>query len=93
MDTESLTRTVAKWLLKSFIAAKTAQLTAETIDNYTRFDEDSIAVKLGSGAIGMVVSKKLEPASDKIVDESANFIVRKRNEFRSKKNAKKQENK
>jgi hypothetical protein len=91
MDTESIPRDVAKWLLQSLIAMKTAQLAANATDNYTGFDKDSLAVKLGSGAIGMVVSRKLEPVTDKIVDSSADFIVEKWTKFRAKKNDKKKD--
>ena len=89
MDKESLARDVAKWLLNSAVAMKTAQVTVDTIDNYTNFDKDSMAVKLGGGAVGMVVARKLEPVTDAIVDKTANFITEKRNKFRTKKNAKK----
>jgi hypothetical protein len=86
MESESLAIDVAKWLLNSAVAMKTAQLAADTVADYTRFEKDSLAVRLGSGAIGMVVARKLEPATDAIVDKTADFIVEKRNKFRSRKN-------
>ena len=86
MESESLALDVAKWLLNSAVAMKTAQLAADTVADYTRFEKDSLAVRLGSGAIGMVVARKLEPATDAIVDKTADFIVEKRNKFRSRKN-------
>lgn len=89
MAPESLPRDLAKWLLESAIAMKTAQVAADAIADYTRFDKDSLAVRLGTGAIGMVVSRKLEPVTDKIVDSTADFIVEKRIKFQAKKNAKK----
>lgn len=91
MDTETIARHVAKWLVQSLIAAKTAEITADAADNYTRFEKDSLTVKLGAGAVGMIVSKKLEPVTDKLVDKTADFLVKKRADFRAKKNAKQQE--
>ena len=94
MDQEpSLTpRDVAKWLLNAAVAMKTSDLAADAIASYTRFDnKDSLAVRLGTGAIGMVVARKLEPATDAIVDKTADFLVEKRDQFRSKRNAKKKD--
>lgn len=91
MDKESLARDVAKWLLNSAVAMKTAQITVDSIDNYTNFDKDSMAVKLGGGAVGMVVARKLEPITDAIVDKSTDFVVEKYKKFRDKKNAKKKD--
>jgi hypothetical protein len=89
MDKESLARDVAKWLLNSAVAMKSAQVAADAVDNFTSFDKDSLAVKLGTGGIGMVIGRKLEPVTDAIVDKTADFLVEKRNKFRTKKNAKK----
>ena len=91
MDPDSLARDVAKWLLESMIAMKTTQLTANAIDDYTRFEKDSLPVRLGSGAVGMIVSRKLEPVTNKIVDSTADFINEKRADRRNKKNNKKKD--
>lgn len=89
MDTESLPRSVAKWLILSAIDLKTTQIVRDTADNYTRFDRNSTAVNLGAGAIGMVVAHACMPVADKIVDTSANFIAEQRAKRSAKKNAKK----
>jgi len=94
MDPEpgSLTpRDVAKWLLNAAVAMKTSDLAADTVASYTSFDKESLALRLGTGAIGMVVARKLEPATDAIVDKTADFLVEKRNQFRSKRDAKKKD--
>lgn len=90
-DKESIPRQVAKWLVVSAIDLKTTQIAANTVDNYTGFDKDSLAVKLGTGAIGMVVAANLKPVTDKYVDKAADFINLKRMEFVTKKNEKKKE--
>ena len=92
MESEPLTtRDVAKWLLNAAVAMKTSQLAADTVGDYTRFDKESLAIRLGTGAIGYVVARKLEPATDAMVDKTADFIVEKRNKFRTKRNAKKKD--
>ena len=89
MDNQTIPREVANWLLNSLIAVKTTQLTANTMADYTSFEKDSIVVRLGSGAVGMVVSRKLEPVTAKIVDRSADFVNAQREKYKSKKTAKK----
>jgi hypothetical protein len=89
MDAESLPRNVAKWLILSAIDLKTTQIVRDAADNYTRFDKDSMAVKLGAGAVGMVVAHACMPVADKIVDTSASFIAERRAKRSAKKNAKK----
>ena len=91
MDNDTIPRNVAKWLLASVIDIKTTQFAADTADNYTRFEKDDLIVKLGAGAIGMVVAANLKPYTDKIIDTGADFIVVKRVEFRAKKDAKKKD--
>lgn len=91
MDAESTTRTAAKWLLRAAVDLKMTQLTADTVDNYTRYEKNSIAVKLGSGLVGTVVSAKLSPITDKIVDTTADFTAAKWSAFRAKRNDKKKD--
>jgi len=88
---DTLPRTVAKWLIRSVIAYKTGELTANAAADYTRFEKDSLAVKLGSGAVSMVVTAKLTPHTDKMVDKAADFIVEKRTKYVAKKNTKKKD--
>lgn len=90
-NNDSIPRSVAKWLLVSAIDLKTTSIVANTADNYTRFDRDDLIVKLGAGAVGMVVASGVKPVTDKIVDKTADFAVEKWTKFRAKKNAKKQE--
>jgi Rod binding domain-containing protein len=89
MDNNSVPRELAKWLILSAISFKTTQFTSNTVDNYTRFNKDSLAVSLVSGGIGMVVANQLEPVTEKIVDKTANFINEKRAKRSAKKDAKK----
>lgn len=78
-------RNVAKYVAKTLIAAKAAQLTEDAITNHTRFDDDDKIVNIGSGLVGWYVSDKLKPYSDKIVDKAADKIV----ELRANRAAKK----
>ena len=86
---DTIPRNVAKWLLAATIDLTVTRVVANTADNYTRFDKDSIAVKLGAGAVGMVVAANLKPVTDQVVDKSADFIVEQRIKFQAKRNAKK----
>ena len=89
MDPDSLAREVAKWLAKSLVAMKTTEVARDALTNYTNFDPDGKTVKLGSGAVGMVVSAKLSPVTDKMVDKTADFVTEKWKNRRSKKDTEK----
>ncbi|HVI79593.1 MAG TPA: hypothetical protein VM715_15790 [Candidatus Acidoferrum sp.] len=78
-------RNVSKFIFKSFIAAKTAQITAETIADHTQFDKDDTVVEVGSTVFGWYVSDRLRPVTDKIVDKTADFITEQRTKFQDKK--------
>jgi hypothetical protein len=91
MDTETFARTAAKWIVTSIIAVKTTELAENTANDYTRFDKDSLAVKLGAGAIALVVTSAVTPYTDKVVDKTVDFIVAKRAERCAKKNTKKKD--
>ena len=71
-----LTRQVAKWVLISLVDVKTTQITAETIADYTNYEKDDLIVKLGSGAVGMIVSAKIKPVTDAAVDRTADFAIK-----------------
>jgi hypothetical protein len=89
MHTEFTARNVAKFILKSIVATKTADLTAETIAEHTNFEEDDMVVDLGSKVFGWYVSDRLKPVTDKIVDSTADFVTEKREARKAKKDAKK----
>jgi hypothetical protein len=80
-----LTRSVAKWVLISIVDVKTTQITAETIADYTNYEKDDLIVKLGSGAVGMIVSARLKPVTDAAVDKTADFAVKQWEKRRTKK--------
>ena len=86
MDNAFTARNVAKWVANSIITVKVADIAADTITGYTRFEEDSLTVKLGSGAIGWFVASRLEPVTDKVVDKAADFISEQRTKRQAKKN-------
>lgn len=90
MTTPAFTaRNVSKFIAKSLVAAKTTQLTAETIADHTHYEKDDTIVELGSGVVGWYVSAKLSPITDAIVDKTADFVTAKREARQAKKNAKK----
>jgi hypothetical protein len=82
-------RNVTKFIAKSIVAVKAAELTADAITDHTHYEEDDIVVDLGSKVIGWYVSEKLEPVTDKIVDTAADFITDRRTKRQIKKDAKK----
>jgi len=90
-DNEPITRKLAKFLVISTISYKTTELAKSIADDYTQFEKDSLAVKLGSGAISLVVTSKLKPHTDKLVDKTADFIDAKRAERRTKKDNEKKD--
>lgn len=82
-------RNVAKFVVKSIVAIKTTKLTAEAIEDHTRFEKDDMFVEIGSGVVGWYASSKLSPVTDKIVDKTADFITEKRQARKDKKDTKK----
>lgn len=86
MDTPFTARNVVKFVAKAAIAAKTAELAADAMVDYTALEEDSATVKIGSRVIGWYISDKLEPVTDKMVDKSADFIAAQRAKRQAKKN-------
>lgn len=78
-------RNVAKFVLKSIVAGKTAQLTEKAIADYTQFEEDDMIVDIAGGVVGWYVSDKLKPVTDAIVDKTADFIVEKNEARKSRK--------
>jgi hypothetical protein len=78
-------RNIMKYVVKGAITMKAAQLTKDAMVENTRFDEDDIVVKIGSGVVGWGVGAKLSPYTDKIVDKTADFINKKRETRKTKK--------
>lgn len=91
MTDEFTPRNLAKDAVSSAISMKVSQLTRNAVADYTRFDQNTIAVKIGSGMVGGIVANKLKPATDKMVDKTANFIAKKREARKAKKNTPKTE--
>jgi hypothetical protein len=88
MHPEFTTRNVAKFVAKSIVYYKTTKLTAETIEEHTQFEKDDMIVGLGASVVGWLVSDKLSPVTDKIVDKTADFVTEKRQARKDKKNPK-----
>jgi hypothetical protein len=84
-------RNVTKFIAKSIVAAKTAELTADAIADHTHYEKDDTVVDIGSKVVGWYVSEKLEPVTDKIVDTAADFVSDRRAKRQAKKDAKKNE--
>jgi hypothetical protein len=86
-----LTRSVAKWVVVSIIDVKTTQLTADAIADHSKYDKDDLLVRVGAGAVGFVVSARLKPVTDKMVDKATDFAHEQWTKRKSKKTAKNEE--
>lgn len=75
-------RNVAKFIAKSLVAYKTAELTADVIAENTRYEPDDFVVDVGSKCVGWYISEKLDPVTSAIVDRSADFITEQRNKLK-----------
>jgi hypothetical protein len=71
-------RTVAVYLIQGAISMKVTQIARDTMVDNTRFENDDIIVKLGSGAVGMVAAGIVKPHTEKAVDKIADYLVAKR---------------
>lgn len=68
-------RNVAKYVARTIVGTKTAQLTTDAITDYTRFDDDDTIVNITAGIVGWYVSDRMRPVTDKMVDVTADRIV------------------
>jgi hypothetical protein len=80
-------RNIAKYVVTGAITMKVAQLTKDAMVDNTRFSEDDMIVKLGSGVVGWGAAAKLKPYTDKAVDKTADFVNKKREARKTKKEA------
>lgn len=83
-------RNVTKYVVRTAIGLKAADLAEDVITEHTDFESDDILVKLSTGVIGWYVSARVKPYTDKAVDKTADFIVLqrvKRQDKKAKKNA------
>jgi hypothetical protein len=71
-------RNVAKFVVRTVIHGKTAQITRELIVDHSDFENDDMTVRISGNLVGWYVSAKLKPHTDKMVDKTADFIVAKR---------------
>lgn len=78
-------RNVSKYVVKTVVYFKTAELAEDVIIRRTRFEEDSLAATLASNTIGWYVSDRLKPYTDKMVDTTADFVVTQRVKYQDKK--------
>lgn len=78
-------RNVAKFVAKALVAAKTAELTEDLMVDHTQYDEDATIVDITGKIAGWYVSEKLEPVTDRIVDQAADQIVALKRKLKHKK--------
>jgi len=79
-------RNVTKFVVKTLVAGKTADLAGTAITNHTHFEDDDTIVNISSGVIGWYVSDKLKPYTDNMVDKTADFVTAKREALKARKN-------
>jgi hypothetical protein len=78
-------RNAAKYVVQAVVASKASKLAEGAITDYTRFEEDDTVVNISGHLVGWYVSGKLKPITDSMVDKTADYIVAKRAEMKSKK--------
>lgn len=77
-DPDFTPRNVAKYAVTFVIRTKVVKLVKNAADDYTRFENDDITVRVSANIIGWGISAKLKPFTDKVVDRTADYIVAKR---------------
>jgi hypothetical protein len=86
--TDFTARNIAKWVARSVVAIKTAEIVTNTTTNNTNFEKDAMIVKIGAGLVGWGVSNALGGLTDVAVDKSADFLTEKWNSRQAAKNDK-----
>jgi len=85
-DTPDLTpRGIAKFVVTTTVQVKTAMLTRQFIANHTALETTNTPVVVGGALVGLIVSEKVKPFTDKAVDQVADYIIEKRDERRDRK--------
>ena len=84
-------RNFAKHVARSTIHLSVAKVVREAILDHSSFDDDNIPVKIAAYAVGWALSDTARPMTDAAVDKAADFITKKREERKTKKEAKKEE--
>lgn len=79
-------REVAKMLVKTMIVAKTAQITANTLEDRTGIDKDSKTAHVAGQFVGWSVVFAVKPYTDAAVDQTADWINARRAARAAKKN-------
>lgn len=86
--TDFTARNIAKWVARSIVAIKTADVVANTTASHTNFANDALVVRLGAGIVGWGVSNAVGSVTDVAVDKTADFLTEKWNSRQAKKNDK-----
>jgi len=86
--TDFTARNIAKWVARSIVAIKTAEVVTNTTANNTNFEKDAMIVKIGAGIVGWGVSNACGSLTDIAVDKTADFLTEKWNNRQAKKNDK-----
>jgi len=84
-------RNVAKFLAVGAVKMKVTSLAKEVMTEHSRFDEDSIPVRLGSQVVGAFAAYKARPYTDRMVDEVSDRVIVMRVRYQDKKNKKNNE--
>jgi hypothetical protein len=75
MSEQNFTPTnVAKNVLTTVVALTANNLSTKAVEEYTEYDPNSKAVRIGTGLFGWYVSEKLSPVTDAIVDKTASRL-------------------
>lgn len=82
---EFTARNAAKYAVKATVHSIVQNRTADTIVDYTRFEEEDLTVRISSHLVGWYVADKVKPVTDSMVDKTADFIAKKRAERAAKK--------
>jgi hypothetical protein len=77
-------RDLAKMCIGVAIGYKVQTVAAHAVDEHTSLEEDSAAVQIGTGVLGMYVATKVDPITEKAVDTVFDFVIAQRDKRREK---------
>lgn len=77
-------RNVAKFVVTTAVQVKTSMMTRQFVASHSAFESTDTPVVVGAAVVGWYVSEKVKPVTDKAVDQVADFIVEKRDDWRDR---------
>lgn len=87
-EIELTPRTVTKFAVKMTVQVKVAALTRQAIADHSAYASTETPVVVAGAVVGLIVSEKVKPVTDKAVDKTFDFVANRREARKARKSQK-----